>query len=193
MDYLDKAFKEYVKNPKGDIISQLAEGVRQIPYGVIGSRKGKDVYRKKKGTCSGKHDLLKELIVKKTKYYVREVLIEVTFDLDWLNKFNVSVPEKLREIVVKANGIKDYHNFLQIKNGEWKDLDVTWPKELAKLGFSTANYNTARMIPVEIGEYSAELKDALIRGLPLDAQENRQKFIKELSSWIETLRKKINN
>ncbi len=189
MDYLDKAFEEYVRDPKGDIISQLAEGVRQITYGAIGSRRGEDVYREKKGTCSGKHDLLKELITKKTDHVVREVLIEVIFDLDWLNKFNVTVPEKLREIVVKSNGIRDYHNFLQVKNGEWRNLDITWPKELEELGFSTANYNTAGMIPVKIGEDSSKLKEALIRGLPLDAQEYRQKFIKELSSWIETLGK----
>ena len=190
MNYLDKAFQEYVRDPKGDVILQLAEGVKQIPYGSIGSRKGKDVYRKKKGTCSGKHDLLKNLIAKKTNHEVREVLVEVTFNLDWLNGFDVSIPDKLREIVVKANGINDYHNFLQVKNGEWKDLDVTWSNELAELGFSTENYNMGKMIIVEKNKDSSKLKEELISEMSLDAQEYRQKFIKELSKWIEELMKK---
>lgn len=40
---------------------KLFELVREIPYGSIGSRDPKDVFEKKRGTCSGKHALLKEL------------------------------------------------------------------------------------------------------------------------------------
>lgn len=42
-------------------IIKLFEKVRDIPYGDIGSRDPQDVYKKNKGTCSGKHELLKEL------------------------------------------------------------------------------------------------------------------------------------
>ncbi|HID42165.1 MAG TPA: hypothetical protein EYP30_00030 [Archaeoglobaceae archaeon] len=40
---------------------RIFERVRDIPYGIINSRNPEDVYRKNKGTCSGKHLLLKEL------------------------------------------------------------------------------------------------------------------------------------
>ena len=57
----------------------LFEKVRDIPYGDIGSRDPKAVFENNKGTCSGKHELLKELY--------QELGIEVK-DFIAMHKFN---------------------------------------------------------------------------------------------------------
>ena len=68
MDFLDKKEREEILKD-WDVydmalnlqIVKIFENVRDIPFGSISSRNPIDVYKANKGTCSGKHFLIKEL------------------------------------------------------------------------------------------------------------------------------------
>src|SRR3989338_3898170 len=110
-------------------IIKLFEKVRDVPYGDIGSRDPTDVYEKNKGTCSGKHELLKELC--------KELGIKVK-NFIAMHKFNdlkVRFPDEIKKIL-NTTEIIDPHNFLKIFVGnKWIIVDATWDKNLKDLGF----------------------------------------------------------
>ncbi|NLP57242.1 hypothetical protein [Lutibacter sp. B1] len=191
---LHQIIKEWTDNQSfDDKIITLFNKVRDIPYGDIGSRNPLDVIKNNKGTCSGKHELLKA-IYKELGFEVKDFII--------IHKFNdlpVRFPENIRAILDK-NQIVDPHNFFKIKrNDNWFVVDVTWDSNLEKLGFpvnknwdGVSDMNISVALGGEIYETvkPLELKRDLIAKLPTEVQKDRTLFLKELTKWLDFERTK---
>lgn len=169
----------------------LFEKVRDIPYGDIGSRDPLDVYRKNKGTCSGKHELLKGLY--------RELGLEVK-DYLVMHRFKqlpVKFPDEIMDILERTD-IVDPHNYFKVKIGDkWLAVDVTWDKALKKLGFPVnENWDGQSDMKVVVAPggdvYESDdpiaLKKSLIQSLPAQVQADRQLFLDTTTKWLDHLR-----
>ena len=168
----------------------LFERVRDIPYGDIGSRDAFDVYKNNKGTCSGKHELLKEIYSElgiKTKDFIA------------MHKFNdmpVSFPPEIKEILNRTI-ITDPHNFFKILvNGNWVSVDVTWDKPLKRFGFPVnENWDGKTdmqicVVPTKIFEVSnpIESKKQKIAKFSEEVQIERKLFLKKMTEWLDKAR-----
>ena len=168
----------------------LAEKVRDIPYGDIGSRDPLEVYHNNQGTCSGKHELLKLLY--------HELGIK-TRDMIAMHRFKdmpVQYPSHIQDLLQSAD-IIDPHNFFQIeRNGKWISVDITWDKPLKKLGFIVNEewdgYSDMEICVVshEIFEVEnpIEFKTQKIDTLPEEVKRSRKLFLEELTAWLTELR-----
>ena len=172
-------------------IVMLFEKVRDIPYGDIGSRDPIDVYKQNKGTCSGKHELLKGLY-KELGLPVKDCLIMHRF-----KQLSVKFPDEINEILERTD-IIDPHNYFKVKiNGKWLTIDVTWDKSLQKLGFPVnENWDGKSDMAVAValgGEvYEPEdpitKKKEIINSFPKLVQEDRKLFLKKTTEWLDHLR-----
>lgn len=183
--------QQWVGNlPLDQQIVALFEKVRDIPYGEMGSRDPGDVYKNNKGTCSGKHELLKELY--------NELGVE-TKDFIAMHKFKdmpIDYPAEIREILERSD-IVDPHNFFKIKrNGNWVTVDVTWDKPLQKYGFIVnENWDGVSdmqicVVPLEIIQVDnpIEFKKERISQLPQSVQDDRKLFLKKMTEWADRIR-----
>lgn len=169
-------------------INSIFTKVRDIPYGDIGSRDPLDILKQNKGTCSGKHFLLKEL------YSVLNIPIKEFIVMHKFNNLQVNFPLEIKELLEK-NEIIDPHNYIQIKPfDKWITVDVTWNKELEKLGFPVnKHWNGKESMPVSVVTTNdvyettepEKLKKELIKKLTYKQQENRRLFLKMITKWIE--------
>jgi hypothetical protein len=189
-------YKEIIQNWTNEQVIEekivtLAERVRDIPYGSIGSRDPLDVYTMNKGTCSGKHELLKGLY-KELGLEVKDCLIMHRF-----KQLPVKFPEEINEILERTD-IVDPHNYFQVKiNNKWLTIDITWDKQLKGLGFPV-NENWDGMSDMEIAvapggtvyepEDPIAKKKELINELPEQVQEDRKLFLKKCTEWLNDLR-----
>ena len=164
--------------------------VRDIPYGDIHSRNPEDVYVKNKGTCSGKHELLKELY-SEIGLKVRDFIAMHSF-----NDLKVDFPPDIKEILNNTR-IHDPHNFIKILvNGRWVTIDATWDKPLKRFGFMVNEGWDGKsdmklcVVSTKIFETKnpMESKNQIIAGMPHDMQETRKLFLKKLSEWMDTIR-----
>jgi hypothetical protein len=208
MDYLsqeerDEILKEWGINTlsQTDQIIKIFEKVRDIRFGSIGSRNPMDIYKANKGTCSGKHFLLKELykgIGLETKDMI---CMQRWKDLTWFptGRYGiVAFSEDLLEIL-KQREIIDFHNYLKIVgNGKWIQIDVTIDTPLKKLGFyTTENWDGKSDMPLcfcgthkiwDCGDNGMEQKKKLVNQLPDHIRIARQEFLERLTKWIDNLR-----
>ena len=185
---IQSIIEKWTKNQSFEAkIITLFEKVRDIPYGNIGSRNPIDVYHKNKGTCSGKHALLKTLY--------KEIGVEVK-DYIIMHEFNnlpIEFPQNLKNILNKSI-IIDPHNFLKIKiNNQWFTIDVTWDKSLKKLGFpinenwdGKSNLNILVVQGGEIYETKNPIlfKKELLKKQTKQQLKDRKLFIQELTIWL---------
>lgn len=180
--------------PKGDKerLIYLFKAVRDIPYGSIGSRDPNKVYEANKGTCSGKHALLK-LLLEQIGLDVKDKICVHCF-----NDLPIDFPEKINTFL-QNHEIFDPHNYLQVfLNGVWLDLDVTWDSPLARYGFETNdgwNAKTDAHLCVSLLEdYDVDdpvtEKISIIQALPKSMQKAREEFLYLLTEWLEEIRKK---
>ncbi|SDW16218.1 hypothetical protein SAMN05444411_101184 [Lutibacter oricola] len=164
--------------------------VRDIPYGNIGSRNAIDVYKQNKGTCSGKHALLKELYVA-IGVEVKEFIVMHSF-----NEIGVDFPKKVQQILDNTN-IVDPHNFIKIKvNNQWLTIDATWNLQLKQFNFPINEiWNGNKSMPIsvkctnEVYETTQpeKLKKELIQKLPKKVQNQRLLFLKECTKWLDSV------
>ncbi|MFC1810651.1 hypothetical protein ACFLZH_04075 [Patescibacteria group bacterium] len=178
------------KNLKEKIIS-LFEKVRDIPYGDIGSRNPDDVLKMNKGTCSGKHELLKKLFIE-IGVEVKDFIVMHTF-----NDLNVNYPENIKEIL-KRTEISDPHNFIKILVDEkWLTVDATWDKPLKGLGFPiNENWDGESNMDLCVaeGEKIFEVDDPIsskkeeINKFPENVKKDRRIFLQELTKWLDSCR-----
>lgn len=110
---------------------EITMAVRDIPYGVIGSREAADVFDNNLGTCSGKHMLLKEL------YLGLGLKVQEWISIHHFNNLKVDLNSQLKDILSKTQ-IPDPHNFLKVLIlGKWIQVDITWDAPLRKIGLET--------------------------------------------------------
>ena len=188
-----KIIDSWTENQKLEVaVITIFEKVRDIPYGDIGSRDPLQVYKQNKGTCSGKHALLKGL------YTTLEIPVKESLIMHCFNKLPVIFPQNIQQII-KGSTIFDPHNFIQIqRNNKWLTLDVTWDIGLKKLGFPVnENWSGFESLPISVAKggeiYETqnvmELKRQLISEIPKNDQITRKLFLKKLTIWLEASRK----
>ncbi len=186
-----------------DQIVKIFEKVRDIRFGSINSRNPIDVYKANKGTCSGKHFLIKELykgIGLKTKDMI---CIQRWKDLMWFPTGNYEIVNFSEELIdmLKEYEIIDFHNYLKIFiDGKWIQLDVTIDKPLKKLGFfTTEKWDGKSDMPLcfcgtnkiwDCEDYGMEQKRNLVNQLPEKIRTARKEFLEQLTKWIDALREK---
>ena len=177
--------------PHEQKIIRLFEKVRDIPYADIGSRNASDVFKQNKGTCSGKHELLKELY-QEIGVQVKNFLIMHRFKY-----MSVNYSAEIKKILDRSD-ILDPHNFIKILvNNKWIIVDATWDKALKKLGFivneNWDGHSDMKITVVPTGNiYETTnpilLKKELISKLSAQVQKDRKLFLKELTKWLDKLR-----
>jgi len=168
----------------------LFERVRDIPYGSINSRDPNDVLEKNMGTCSGKHELLKQLL-HETGVETKDFIASHNF-----RNLDVDYPKEIEELL-QGDGIVDYHNFIKIKvDDEWLTVDATWDKPLAKKGFVVnENWDAKTNMKLCVSakevfevEDPLEFKKQKLGELDEQTRKKRKKFLKKLSAWVSEYR-----
>lgn len=164
--------------------------VRDIRYGDIGSRNPYDVLQAKKGTCSGKHALLK-LFLEGLGYEVQTYFAKHDF-----SKFPIRPwPESLADF--RAKTLTDYHDFLKVNvDGNWLTVDAIFDTETKGYGFPVADWdgNADMILPVQAEEIfqaqgdPEEHKKSLISALPEQVQKDRKLFLTALTKMLDEKR-----
>ena len=170
--------------------------VRDMPYTRASSRDSETIIREWKGTCSGKHYLLKNLFAE-LGYKSKLIACTTVNHID-----PKSVHGKLRRLLEQSNGrFVDGHNYLilELPDGGEMIVDATWP--LATKGMGTVvnvdfvlgvNHQIASkpvkewVVPEE-GD-SQEFKNMILKeSFTPDELAHREEFIKTLgivtNSW----------
>jgi len=183
----DKVIAQFEGLPEPDKFVEPYRYARDIAYGNIGSRNPYDVLLANKGTCSGKHALLK-LIYESLGYEVKSFFAKHNF-----GNFPISsCPEELAEY--QGQDIPDYHDFLKIKIGdEWVTLDAVFDSDIVRLGFPKLEWDgTSDMqLPVATSEVfeakgdMEEHKKMLIAALPEEQQVLRKRFLSDMTEWLD--------
>jgi hypothetical protein len=104
--------------------------VRDMPYARASSREPETIVEEWRGTCSGKHYLLKALFAE-LGYASRLIVCTTVADLD-PGQFS----GKLRRLLEQSNGrFVDVHNYLilELPDGEMI-VDATWPLDTKERG-----------------------------------------------------------
>ena len=161
--------------------------VRDLHYGDIGSRNPFDVLMAKKGTCSGKHALLR-LFFEGLGYGVQSFFAVHDFSTFPINLW----PVELRKFQHRT--ITDYHDFLKVKVGDrWLTVDAMFDAPLAQRGFPVHDWDgeSDMQLPVQSQEtFPAEgdaedHKKRLVASLPEQTQKDRKQFLSALTTWID--------
>ena len=119
-----KAVEKGLLSPESEIDAERAFLlVRDMPYIRASSRQPETIIQEWRGTCSGKHYLLKQLFTELG--YSSKLIACTTFArID-----PQSVPDKLRELLEQSNGrFVDVHNYLILDTPQGEMVvDATWP------------------------------------------------------------------
>lgn len=168
----------------------LFEHVRDLPYRYPSSRDPREVLRAGGGSCSGKHYLLGELF-RRQGLPVRHMACTHRF-----NDSPVPFPPRMQDLLRK-NEIVDVHDYLQIcVDGEWLDVDATWPLALRDFGLPVTDEWDGRssmvlsVIPDEHEEISgdpAKAKEERLSRLTPRQRTLRKQFLEALSQWVAEL------
>jgi len=190
-DLIRQAFREWTAgcDPlRARIV--LFEKVREIPYAYPASREPSDVLRNRRGSCSGKHYLLGELF-RLLGLKVRHMICTHRF-----NESPLAFPPPMQEMLRK-NEIVDLHDYLQIEvDGEWVDVDATWPQGLREFGFPVNedwDGKSALMLSVVAEDFAVaerdpeRLKEELLSKLTPRQRTLRKQFLEALNSWVQEL------
>jgi hypothetical protein len=104
--------------------------VRDMPYTRASSRDPETIMREWRGTCSGKHYLLKELFAE-LGYHSRLIACTTVAHID-----PQSVWGKLRKLLEQSQGrFVDVHNYLILElQGREMIVDATWPLSTKGMG-----------------------------------------------------------
>lgn len=184
-------FDEWTQN-RGPLESRIAlfESVRDIPYCYPASRDPIEVLRQGSGSCSGKHYLLGELY-RLLGLRVRHMICTHRF-----NESAIVFPSPMQELLRK-NEIVDLHDYLQIdSDGDWVDIDATWPRNLREFGFPVNedwDGRSAMLLSVvsedvAVAERDPErLKEELLSKLTPRQRTLRRQFLQALSAWVQEL------
>jgi hypothetical protein len=99
--------------------------------------------------------------------------------------------------MLRKDEIVDMHDFLQVAvDGEWVDVDATWPSGLREFGFPVNEGWDGRsamllsVVPDEltVAERDPEaMKEELLSKLPPRQRALRKQFLTALSTWVQEL------
>ena len=182
-----KQLKTFQRLPAQDGRRAAFLFVRDLQYGDIGSRNPLDVLKAGKGTCSGKHALLR-LFLEAMGYEVQTWFARHDF-----RKFPITPwPEELHSFQSKT--LTDYHDFLKVNvDGMWLTVDAIFDKATEPFGFPVADWDgvSDMRLPVKAEEIfpaqgdPEEFKKALIGALPAQVQKDRKEFLAALTGMLD--------
>jgi transglutaminase-like putative cysteine protease len=168
----------------------LFEKIRDIPYAYPSTRDPGEVLEGGRGSCSGKHYLLGAMF-RLLKLEVRHMICTHRF-----NESPIVFPAPMQEMLRK-NEIIDMHDFLQVAlDGEWVDIDATWPSGLREFGFPVNEHwdgKTAMLlsvVPEELTHAARDpeaLKEEQLSKLSPRQRALRKQFLTALSAWVQEL------
>ena len=175
--------------------------VRDMPYTRASSRDSETIIHEWRGTCSGKHYLLKKLFAE-LGYQSKLIACTTVNHID-----PKSVSGKLRKLLEQSSGrFVDVHNYLilELPDGGEMIVDATWPLATKEMGLVVnedfvlgVNHQIATkpiktwVVPEE-GD-SQEFKDMILKeSFTPEELAHRDEFIKELgivtnSPWTKLL------
>jgi hypothetical protein len=165
--------------------------VRDMPYQRANSRESEATIQEWRGTCSGKHYLLKALL-EELGFEARLVMCTHLFTAQNTGHFPVSLRAQ-----VCPQPIPDVHTFVRLKTeAGWMDVDATWPCQAKSLGMTVndqfclgVNMRIA-CDPIEIFEVPQggdpqAIKEKLIETYCGPQMEQRDQFIEGISQWLQ--------
>ena len=180
--------------------ARVFELVRDMPYRRASSRQPQVTIREWRGTCSGKHYLLKALL---EEFGLNVILIAATHEytaenIPW-------APPELRVFLDDAP-VPDVHNFLRVEvdpaaeAGEgWMTVDAAWPLAARALGLpANERWVDGRDMqvaadPIELfhvpeetpfEEQAQQFKQRIIEREFGDQAERRDRFIEAMGRWL---------
>jgi hypothetical protein len=167
-----KAIEKGLLKPEEEIDAEKAFTlVRDMPYTRASSRDSETIIAEWRGTCSGKHYLLKKLFAE-LGYASRLIACTTVTHID-----PKAVRGKLRKLLEQSNGrFVDVHNYLILELPEGEMIvDATWP--LATKGMGTVvNEN---FVLGENQQIACEPLKTWIVPEEGDSQEFKNKILKE--------------
>lgn len=167
--------------------------VRDMPYARASDRQPETVLREWRGTCSGKHYLLAELL-DELGLVTMIVLATHHFDAEsapWLP------PHLLTEVNLAP--VPDVHAFLRVEHDpvmhEWMTVDATWPAAARRLGLpANAGFEPGRdqviaCDPIEFMHVPddmepPELRERILADHVGSDATRREAFLHALSDWL---------
>ena len=167
--------------------------VREMTYTRASSREPEATIAEWRGTCAGKHYLLRALL---EELGHRTILMACTGELS--KEDAPGLPPELLAMLDQGP-ILDVHNFLRVElDGEWMTVDATWPLAARESGLPVngqwvpgRDMRTA-LDPIEVFHVPddvdpQEFKRRLIERELGDQGERRERFIEGLSAWAASL------
>ncbi|MGD8406369.1 MAG: hypothetical protein PVJ21_22120 [Anaerolineales bacterium] len=190
-----KAIEKDLLSPEDEINAKKAFTlVRDMPYTRASSRDSETIIKEWRGTCSGKHYLLKRLFAE-LGYPSKLIACTTVAHID-----PKDVRGKLRTLLEQSNGrFVDVHNYLlmELPGGEMI-VDATWP--LATKGMGTVV--NERFVLGEDQQIACEPIKTWVVPEEGDSQEFKNKILKESftpeelahrEEFIQTLGKMTNS
>lgn len=164
--------------------------IRDMPYRRANSRRPAAIIEEWRGTCSGKHYLLAEVLAG-LGLPCQVMMVTHRFTPENTQHF----PDELR-MMTAAAPIPDVHTYLLADSpgGRWV-VDATWPRRAADLGMAVNHHWTPGRdmllacqpidaYPVPAGCDPQEFKEALIREFCGGQSEQRDWFIEKMGQWL---------
>lgn len=171
-------------------VPAVYHAVRNLTYASDGNRTPEVVIATGKGSCTGKHLLLRDLL-----RHVGESADVEFIEGDFAAAMPVvpSMSEELKDWVT-SGGISDFHCYVVWQDGEREvKLDATWPDRMAPLGYPVnAKWDGFGDTCVAINagtirgraEDVLERKAALLSTLTEKQTNDRLRFLKLLTEWM---------
>jgi hypothetical protein len=172
-------------------VVEVFQAVRKIPYGSGAGRTARSVVKRNKGSCSGKHMLLRDVL----RYQGRTATIE-TIQGDFATGLPViaSMSDELKQMC-RDGGITDYHHYVVLDEPDGEVmLDATWSDgpiaegvsgNAGWIGVGHTKLALEPEVVMDRVEDVPDYKERLIANLPSDIQERRLTFLSLLSAWGE--------
>lgn len=167
--------------------------VRDMPYRRASDRQSETILREWRGTCSGKHYLLRDLL---REIGMPSTVILATHEFTPENSPWLS-PNLMTE--VRLAPVPDVHTFLRVQYDpaadQWMTVDCTWPSTArrlempANLSFETGVDQRIACDAIEIvhvpeDEDPQALKERVIADHVGQQAARRDAFIAALSDWL---------
>ena len=169
--------------------------VRDMPYERASSRAPETAIGEWRGTCSGKHYLLKALL---EELGMQTILMMASHEFTPQN--SPWLPPELMAMAAEAP-VPDLHTFLSVQTdpaaeaGGWTAVDATWPLAARDLGLP-ANERLAPGRDMAVAADVEELfhvpedvdpqqfKQSLVERYAVEQRDRRERFIEGLSRWL---------
>ncbi|HZZ44816.1 MAG TPA: transglutaminase domain-containing protein, partial [Tepidisphaeraceae bacterium] len=112
----------------------IYHAVRNLPYGSIGQRDPADVLTNRRGSCSGKHLLLRNLL-RRTGHEAHIITMFTHFESRLTP--HPSFPPELNDLLTQGQ-VPDFHHYVRARptpDSPWLNLDATWHDPLTPYSF----------------------------------------------------------